>query len=106
MCSIGEIEVSLVQSGRLLREDTDTCHVFELKKGMPPYKVENTSFIGRAMWYNDLFKWKYGALGCDLSIGGVERDLVGVCTTSELLTGDRQSLLIFLLGFENEISVN
>lgn len=43
-------------------------------------------------------------LGCDLSTGGVDRDLADACATSDLLIGDRESLFRFLLGFENESS--
>ena len=58
------------------------------------------------MWNNGLFQWNDGTLGNDLSTRGVERDLEGVCATSKLLTGDRESLLLFLLGFENKLLVN
>ena len=37
-----------------------------------------------------------------MSIVGVEKDLVGVCTTTTLLTGDGEGLFLFPLGFENE----
>lgn len=57
------------------------------------------------MWNKDLFKWENGILGYDLSIRGVERDLVGVCVTFALLIGDRDNLFLFILGFKNEISV-
>ena len=53
-----------------------------------------------------LFKRKDVALGCDLSTRGVEMDLEGVCVTYELLTSDRESPILFLLGFENESWVN
>ncbi len=45
-------------------------------------------------------------LSCDLSIGGVERDIRDVCTTSKHLNYDRESLFHFLIGFENESSIN
>ena len=58
------------------------------------------------MWNNDLFRWKDGTLGCDLSTRAIKRDLEGVCITFELLSGNRESLFLFLLGFENEILEN
>ena len=36
--------------------------------------------------------------------GGVEMDLAGVLVTTTLLTGDRDILVLLLLGFENESS--
>ena len=68
-------------------------------------KVKKACALGCDIWKSDLFKWKDGNLGYDLSIEGVERDLVGVYDVVALLTGDRDNLLLLLLGFENEIPV-
>ena len=48
--------------------------------------------------------WVDGILDWDLTIGGVEMDLAGVCVTVALLTGDRDTRVFLLLGFENESS--
>ena len=96
------MEVSPVKHGRLLRETIGISCLWARMRGLPQLKVEKAWALGWAMWNNNLFKWLDGILGCDMSIVGVEKDLVGVCTTTTLLTSDGESFFLFPLGFENE----
>lgn len=88
--------------GKHLRVEIGISCLSANRRGLTPLKVENESSLGYSIWNNDLFKCKYGNLGCDLSIGGVERDLTGLYATVALLIGHRDNLFLFLLALKTK----
>ena len=101
MCSMGEVEVSPVKSGRLFKADKGILSLTARSSGLPPLKVAKAlAILANGLFNKGLFKVADGFLGYGLSTGGVDEDLGGGSAWSPPLTRDNESLSLLLLELE------